>query len=335
MTSRICFESRNDILKTDVKDKKILEILSENSRIPLTRLAKKLRLSRDTVNYKVNRLKDNEVILRTYPTIDYRILGYEIYHMFIDIKETRPDACHDFLEAMKKHPNVLRIMEYSDQWDLEITLIAKNIYDFNKVASKISAEFHDIFIEKIKLLAIDNFFSIMFPYGYYKVRPETIPKLNRRTKADKKDMIILSMLSKDARTSAHDISQKVSLSPDAVRIRIKKMQERKIIKKFTILPNYSKLGFDWHTFVCQMRFLDEKSEQKLKEYISIHPHIVKATRCLGYFDLLIYIIARHPKEFHSTVKEIKSSFAKNLRSYASFIAYKEHHFEPFPTALRH
>ena len=38
-------------IKLDLKDKKILSIISANSRIPLTQLSKKVGLSRDKGNY--------------------------------------------------------------------------------------------------------------------------------------------------------------------------------------------------------------------------------------------------------------------------------------------
>jgi len=48
--------------KLDVKDKKILSILSANSRIPLTQLAKKVGLSRDAVNYRIKNYEKNGII---------------------------------------------------------------------------------------------------------------------------------------------------------------------------------------------------------------------------------------------------------------------------------
>ncbi|GAG48377.1 unnamed protein product, partial [marine sediment metagenome] len=40
-------------IKLDIKDKKILALLSVNCRIPLTQLSKKVALSRDAVNYRI------------------------------------------------------------------------------------------------------------------------------------------------------------------------------------------------------------------------------------------------------------------------------------------
>ena len=44
------------MIKLDVFDRKILEELIENSREQVTTIAKKVRLRRENVNYRINRL---------------------------------------------------------------------------------------------------------------------------------------------------------------------------------------------------------------------------------------------------------------------------------------
>ena len=44
-------------IKIDAKDRKILSILSSNARIPLTRLSKKVALSRDAVSYRIKTMR--------------------------------------------------------------------------------------------------------------------------------------------------------------------------------------------------------------------------------------------------------------------------------------
>ena len=69
-------------VKIDEKDRKILTLLSENSRIPLTKLTKTVKLSRDAVDYRIKRLMDKGVIVRFFPLIDFKKFGYTLYHVF-------------------------------------------------------------------------------------------------------------------------------------------------------------------------------------------------------------------------------------------------------------
>ena len=60
-------------LKT--KDLQILALLDQNSRISISKLAKKLRLSKDGVNYRIKKLEKEKIITRYFADIDVSKLG--------------------------------------------------------------------------------------------------------------------------------------------------------------------------------------------------------------------------------------------------------------------
>ena len=53
---RINQDVKQKQLKIDKKDKKILVLLSEDSRMPVSEIAKKVQLSKDTVSYRIKRM---------------------------------------------------------------------------------------------------------------------------------------------------------------------------------------------------------------------------------------------------------------------------------------
>lgn len=48
----------------------------------------------------------------------------------------------------------------------------------------------------------------------------------------------------------------------------------------------------------------------------------------------MYTISEKPKVFHSLIKEIKMTFPEIIKTYATFVAYKEHCFIPLPKIVR-
>jgi hypothetical protein len=79
--------------------------------------------------------------------------------------------------------------------------------------------------------------------------------------------------------------------------------------------------------------LDKKREAKLKQFVQTHPYIIKAIKTIGEYDLLFYIVADNPRKYHATVKQIKSEFSDSVKTYQTWVAYREHVFNPFPSAL--
>jgi Lrp/AsnC family transcriptional regulator for asnA, asnC and gidA len=317
-------------IKVDVKDKKILVLLADNSRMPITELSRKVQLSRDTATYRINRLEKLGIIQGFYPEIDFKKLGYNVYRVLFLISESNKQKQKDFIEALINHPNTLNVIEYSDRWDVELILIAKNIEMFDSIVTDITAKFSSIIMEKTKLAIISTYYSILFPFTEH---GRSTPMIESQYTPDKKDLQILKMLAKDSRQSTYEIAKHVDLSADAIGLRIKRLVREGIITKFTILPNLSLLGYSWYTFAVRMKIFDKYAESKFKTFVKDHPNIIKAVKTLGVWDLLLFIIADSPKDYHNTIKQIKNEFAAILNDYDAWVAYRECCFNPMPKIL--
>ena len=66
---------------------------------------------------------------------------------------------------------------------------------------------------------------------------------------DKIDIQILEILQRDGRTSASDIAKAVELSVPAIGERIKKLSEKKFIKKHTTILGHKEAGLDLTAYV--------------------------------------------------------------------------------------
>jgi DNA-binding Lrp family transcriptional regulator len=333
---RISSESTGKRLKIGVKDQKILVLLSENSRMPISEIAKKTRVSRETVNYRIKRMQNRGAILKFIAEIDFKRLGFNLYSVFILVDEKDKEKQKALITALKEHSHTINVIEYSDRWDLEWRLIAKSIEEFDEVVSDLAAKFSDIIIEKNKLGVINTYYSILLPYVFHKEhrkKQRFEKKKKKEHKIDKQDLKILQILANNSRASTYEISKKVKLSADTIGLRIKKLVNSGIIKKFTLLINLSLLGYSWYTFTMQMRFFSKKEDSKFVELVRDHPYIIKAVKTLGTSDLLLYIIADNPRNFHTTIKQLKNEFADTIMSYDTFVAYEEHAYHPFPRII--
>lgn len=319
-------------LKLDVKDKKILYLLSEDSRMPISEIAKKIQLSRDTTNYRITRLKKLNIILNFIPEINFEKLGYNIYHVFLLVDETDKEKQTELIKHLNNHKNTIRVLEYSDRWDLEWVLIAKNLEEFDDITTEIAGKFSTILLEKEKLIEISTYNSILFPYEFdlQLKKPE---KKESEYKPDKKDFEILKQLAKNCRQSTYELAKTIDLSPDAINLRIKKLYQTNIINKFSILPNLTFLNYSWHTFSLQMKVFDKKNQSKFKTFVKDHLQIIKAVKTLGAWDAQLYIIAGKPQDFHATIKQIKTEFSDVIKSYDAWVGYKESAFNPIPEIL--
>ena len=83
----------------DKLDSKIMLELINNSRIPLTVLAKKLKVSREVLNYRINNLKKEKIIIDFTTEIDIKKLGFIDAAVFIKTKAKRNLEFKEFLSS--------------------------------------------------------------------------------------------------------------------------------------------------------------------------------------------------------------------------------------------
>ena len=323
-------------VEIDKKDKRILAMLCENSRAPLSEIAKKVMLSRDAVDYRIKRMQNQGIILKFVPVVSLNKFGYHQFHTFMLLDESEPEKQKKLITELKKHPNVRSMMEYSDKWDIEVVLLAKNVKEFDQIFTEIITKYPKTIKENMTIELVTNYKTTLMPQILYEdieyQKRETVPE--GEEELDEKDIHIMSVLAQDARQSTYKIAEKVDLSPDAVSYRIKKLCEKKVINKFSTIINLSKIGMHWFTFAINFTAMDTKAEAKFKEFVINNKRIIRAVKTHGEWDVLLYIACEGATTFHTTIREIKKEFADIIKNYETLLAYREHVYNCFPLILR-
>ncbi|MBI5066436.1 Lrp/AsnC family transcriptional regulator [Candidatus Woesearchaeota archaeon] len=335
MTGRIDYELVQKKVKLDIKDRKILSLLADNSRMPLTEIAKKVQLSRDSINYRIKRLQKEGVILKFFSQLNYSKLGFKKFIIYLLVDESDKKAQQELLKFLEAHPNVFSIIEYSAQWDYEVRLIARDVFEFDRISLDIASRFPKLILEKDRSVILRKYKAKYLPpiidERKFKVTAEE--KLSTE-KLDDIDLKILKLLSEDCRISTYEISNKVKISPDTASYRIKNLVKKEIIRKFTLLINFSALNYNFYSFCFNVKKFDKNNEAMFEEFVQQHPNILRAEKTLGDWDLVLHVLAKTTKEYHYLVKEIKNVFSDIVYNYQTWIAFKEHIFKTMPEAVK-
>src|SRR3989338_812914 len=109
--------------KMDLIDRKILYLLSLNARLSNTFIAKRLRIKRETVSYRIKRMNDEDFLHGTLALLDHRKLGFKNYLVYIKLKTVLNEKkLLNFLLNLEK---VSRIKNCSGSYDIQIVLTVR------------------------------------------------------------------------------------------------------------------------------------------------------------------------------------------------------------------
>ena len=102
-------------MKLEETDKKILNIIVENSRLSLRQIAKKAGVSVATVMHHLRYL-EKEGIIRKYTTkLDYEKMGYDV-EVMIEIRISK-GKLFDVEKKIAMHPNVFAVYDTTGSFD--------------------------------------------------------------------------------------------------------------------------------------------------------------------------------------------------------------------------
>ncbi len=121
---------------------------------------------------------------------------------------------------------------------------------------------------------------------------------------DKKDQDIINVLIDDSRLSYRKIAKKVDLSVATVLNRIKRLEKENIIKGYSAIVDYEKLGYDvW--VIIQIRISKGKLLD-VEQKIATHPNVFIVYDHTGDFDATIVAKFKSRKLMDNFLKKIQT-----------------------------
>jgi len=147
-------------------------------------------------------------------------------------------------------------------------------------------------------------------------------------KFDKYDRLILKELDINARKSLVELSKKVRLSRDAIKNRIKKLVNNKVILAFTPVYNPPKMGYSIinYVFISLYNPSDEQ-EKKFLKFLKDNKHVTYVAGLIGKWDYILDIMAENPGQFDKILKEIRQKFPELIKDYEVYGVLQEYKYE--------
>ena len=152
---------KSDSLETlDATDKLLLQELHKDSTATLVTLAGKANLSIDSVSKRIKKLNDKKIVAFYPTTIDYTLLGYEKYKLFISVKNYSTEAERKLFAFLKIQKQTLNIIRIIGPWKLEVEFLIREYTEFYNILSVLQEKFSE-HILKLEFSIFRN--DILFP----------------------------------------------------------------------------------------------------------------------------------------------------------------------------
>ena len=317
----------------DLLDRRILFELDCNSRRSLSEVSRKVRLGRDLVTYRLERLTQAGILNKCTAMVNPYKLGLTVYTTYLKLEANR-DRCSEFIAYLDAHPSTAWLAECYGKWDVIWNVHAhtpKEVYDLQDA---LFSEFRDIIIG-FTVCTLVNYWWFPKKYligksvgevqGWQFELPEfTFGATPLEHTFDVIECGIVQLLCEDAQMSVADMARRLDSTPAVVKYRTEKLEELGIIAGYRVDVDRSALGMTVFKVQVHPREYDAAKELEFHAYCREHPQIAAYAQQLGDCKLEFEVEAQDYAQFSAVIEEIRERFAKYVRTMEYMMVRKDY-----------
>jgi len=139
---------------------------------------------------------------------------------------------------------------------------------------------------------------------------------------DELDKILLKELMEDSRKSVRNLAHKLQIPHSTLHDRLRKLRNKGLIKKYTIIIDELKLGYEVKALI--LINVDGKHILEVEEEIAKHPNVQMVLDITGEFDIAVIVVFKNIRELDKFVKDLlKNPYIRQTRTSIAFRVVKQ------------
>lgn len=158
--SRAVVKKENSI-KIDNLDMKILEKLSENSRISIIDLAESINSTPRIAQYRIKQLEKKKIILGYKIALNYEKLGIKFYKCLVYLSNINENRIKDLVSYFVSNRNIIHNVQVMGDWDYEPEFEVFSEEEFEKILGEMKDKFSDI-ISRVDVVTIRKEYKFVY-----------------------------------------------------------------------------------------------------------------------------------------------------------------------------
>ena len=307
-------------MNLNLRQKKILKLLSINCRFTNKDIAKSVGISEDAVAYQIDKLIHREKLARYNVQFFFPLLGYDDYHIWLRLKK------EEDINKLIRIKQIHSINKSQGKYDLQLLVFSKTKKDFQKILKEIKETVDIAEIKFSQFKGIIKSFSNVIPNLDVDLKiPENIKKFEyvlnsqqyplgdffKKYKIDEVDKNIIAQLLKNPRATFQELSQLTKINHETIRYRIKNYVNEQLITNFGLIHDFKKYGLFANYFLIKC------DKAKLKEndfarFLNSKTNIFYSPKLEGDYDFIVYVVSENPSELGEINNEIRKALGDSI-----------------------
>jgi DNA-binding Lrp family transcriptional regulator len=306
------------------KDIQILSLLDRNSRTSVSEIARKLKLSKDGINYRLKRLQSENIITRYFAEVDISKIGLIAGKVTLQFQNVDREKENEIFDYLKRHPKIGWVVFCSGRWDCVFVYYVKDNYEVQDMMTALVEKYGRYILSK-EIVSIPEYYIMNRGWlnpNLKKAISQIGGKVNPMV--DDLDIKLIKILTQNCRTPIIEIAEKLNQSSSLIISRIKKLEKKEIIRNYLIGLNLEKIQKEFCKSFIYLHNYTKLEYEKLRDFCLAHPNVTALTNTVGSWEMELEMEVNNFDQFYKIMNEIKNKFKHIVRSYEAITITKEY-----------
>ena len=314
----------------DLKDRKILFYLLQDSRQSLKSIGKKVGMSKELVSYRIRRLIKNKIINNFSIVINFEKLGYSLMQTQYKLININPTIKEEIIDFLVTNKNTMYVSLIEGTNDLQVDFYMGKPHEFESLLDEIREKYYQYLSFKFSRFPIRaEFYDYTFLLDKTIYKTKTINWIWGQSLLciDDLDFKILLQLSKDSRIPTKNIANNINATVSTVNSRIKKLEKQLIIAQYRVNVDWSKIGYRW--FHLQISLRDYSKKNQIIDHMRNNPNLIRRFKFLNLdVDLHFTLLLQNMQQLRNIIEDISTHFPNSINDYIFYSTFKvyKHNF---------
>ncbi|MFA6461246.1 MAG: Lrp/AsnC family transcriptional regulator [Candidatus Woesearchaeota archaeon] len=309
--------------KLDLLDRKIMYELDLNARIPASKLAKKLRKSKETVNFRINRLLKEGYLRGFYTVFNTSQIGKYYTKYYLKFRNLTPDKEREIFDYLNKQDRVAYLASTEGYYDCMLLVMISNSAEMSSFYDAFMKKYGE-FVQQKDLVTFltTHRLNSRFVYGGAESKDWSYPVELGNYSLDEIDKKILKVITNQARMPLIEISKKIGVDAKVVKYHLQKLERDKIILAYVTSIGFDKLNLNFFQINISLR--NPTLRKQVLHFFESTNKGLFAIELLGKYDLLVELHLENHEELKKIMDSFRECFVGSYTDYDISTINKEY-----------
>lgn len=327
----------------DSIDTKLLYELEVNSRQPLSKLAKKLRMSVQRLAHRQQTLEKNGTIISYIPMIDYdKIGGYTYIVCCLKLHRIGASGLDSALKKCARDPKCTLAFGCEGSYDAMVGTVSNNLFEARETMLRLLAPFEGKIQESLIVVQLSTrhygrrYLLDAMGKDYSQegiittLCDGTAMKGGGEGAIHPLDIGILKAIASNARMPIIEIAEKTGCAPETARNRLRKLEKLGVISKYGLVLNPDKYNHIFFRILISFSTIGPKWEKELTDYLRRFPEIFRHVELFMLNGFFIDIVTTSEERAREIMDDIRDHYPESIQDFKLNTIRKIYKFSYFP-----